>query len=76
QKYADAYKKNNYKNENNFRAWFESIFHVQNLYLSPNYIGNNILILSLVEELKPKCSDYKKNMINQQIIAKANELNF
>ncbi|AJI58985.1 pathogenicity determinant protein PdpC [Francisella tularensis] len=76
QKYADAYKKNNYKNEINFRAWFESIFHVQNLSLSPNYIGNNILILSLVEELKPKCSEYKKNMINQQIIAKANELNF
>ncbi|MDE4951078.1 hypothetical protein, partial [Francisella tularensis] len=36
QKYADAYKNNNYKNEINFRAWFESIYHVQNLSLSPN----------------------------------------
>ncbi|MBD5784477.1 hypothetical protein, partial [Francisella tularensis] len=68
--------KNNYKNEINFIALFESIFNVQNLSLSPNYIVNNILIVSLVEELKPKCSEYKKNMINQQIIAKANELNF
>ncbi|WP_234361291.1 hypothetical protein, partial [Francisella tularensis] len=33
QKYADAYKKNNYKNEINFRAWFESIFHVQIILL-------------------------------------------
>ncbi|MDE5028283.1 hypothetical protein NAI74_09820, partial [Francisella tularensis subsp. holarctica] len=66
----------NYKNEFNFRDLFVYIFHVQKLSLSPNFIVNIILILCLVEELKPKCSEYKKMMISQQIIAKANELNF
>ena len=40
------------------------------------YIGSNILIIKLVKQLKSGCSQYKRNMINQQIENRENKLNF
>ena len=76
QLYIHSHKKNDYKSEINFSAWFESIFYIQNSFLCNDYIGSNILIMKLVKQLKSGCSEYKRNMINQKIENRENKLNF
>ena len=76
QLYIHSHKNKDCKSEINLSAWFESIFYIQNSFLCNDYIGSNILIMKLVKQLKSGCSQYKRNMINQQIENRENKLNF
>ncbi len=70
------HKNKDYKSEINFSAWFESIFHIQSTSLSSDYIGNINLIMELVKQIKSGASEYKQNLIQQQIENRQNQLNF